>query len=56
MKGILKIVILFLVVSSISLANTNHINYIMDTNKNLKQEQAERLYKKFNQRVDFFAK
>lgn len=52
MKGILKIVILFLVVSSISLANTNHINYIMDTNKNLKQEQAERLYKKFKTYTD----
>lgn len=47
MKGILKVVILFLVVSSISLANTNHINYIMNTNKNLSQEQAEKLYKKF---------
>ena len=47
MKRILKVVILFLVVSSISLANTNHINYIMNTNKNLSQEQAEKLYKKF---------
>ena len=47
MKAILKVIIMILVVSSISLANTNHINYIMNTNKNLSEEQAEKLYKKF---------
>ena len=52
MKSFLKIIFLLLMISNLSFSNTRHINYIMETNKNLKQEQAERLYKKFKTYTD----
>ena len=54
MKTFLKVMILTMVLSSFVFANTKHINYIMNSNTNLKKEQAESLYKKFKKYSDMY--